>query len=127
MRSGAGVPGARLATGVHFVEERIVGVAGRSRPVESPGVLRVQRRIEPESPRQVGVGQIRHAERDGIDPAWNPGGIWSPVRLHRTGPVRLAALRVTCREVTDQRAAVELEARLDAAAPRQDRSSKEGA
>jgi beta-mannosidase len=53
---------------------------------------------------------------DGIDPAWNPGGIWAGVRLQRTGAVRLAALRVICREASDQRAALELEARLDATA-----------
>jgi beta-mannosidase len=52
---------------------------------------------------------------DGIDPSWNPGGIWAGVGLHQTGEVRLASLRVICREATDQRAAIDLEGRLDAA------------
>jgi beta-mannosidase len=53
---------------------------------------------------------------DGIDPAWNPGGIWAGVRLHRCGSVRLDTLRVLCREASDERATIELEAGLDAAA-----------
>jgi beta-mannosidase len=51
---------------------------------------------------------------DAIDPAYNPGGIWAPVRLTSTGPVRLAALRVLCREAGPERAALELEAILEA-------------
>src|SRR5262245_57216291 len=35
---------------------------------------------------------------DEIEPGWNPGGIWRPVRLAETGPVRIMALRVLCRE-----------------------------
>jgi beta-mannosidase len=50
---------------------------------------------------------------DCLDPEWNPGGLWRPVRLHETGPVRLAALRVLCREATPQRAVVVLRATLD--------------
>ena len=30
---------------------------------------------------------------DCSDPDWNPGGIWRPVRLERTGPVRISRLR----------------------------------
>ncbi|HLI02547.1 MAG TPA: hypothetical protein VKV06_17295, partial [Acidimicrobiales bacterium] len=52
---------------------------------------------------------------DAIDPAWNPGGIWAPVHVDLTGPVRIAALRVICREATAERAALEIDARLDAA------------
>ncbi len=49
--------------------------------------------------------------------SWNPGGIWAPVRLVETGPVRLAALRVACREATADRATLDLYARLDAVGP----------
>jgi beta-mannosidase len=48
-----------------------------------------------------------------IDPAWNPGGIWRPVRVTETGPVRIAALRVLCAEATPQRAVLALRAVLD--------------
>lgn len=47
------------------------------------------------------------------DPDWNPGGIWRPVRLTETGPVRIARLRVLCREATTERAVVMLRATLD--------------
>ena len=52
---------------------------------------------------------------DCFDPDWNPGGIWRPVRLHETGPVRLARLRVTCAEATSQLAILSFRAVLDAA------------
>ncbi len=48
-----------------------------------------------------------------LDPAWNPGGIWRPVRLTETGPVRIAKLRVLCREATHERAVVAFRATLD--------------
>ena len=44
---------------------------------------------------------------------WNPGGIWRPVRVTETGPVRIARLRVLCREATPERAVVALRATLD--------------
>ncbi|HET6965799.1 MAG TPA: hypothetical protein VFH58_13575 [Acidimicrobiales bacterium] len=50
---------------------------------------------------------------DCIDPDWNPGGIWAGVRIERTGPVRLSSLKVLCREASDERAMLELEAVLD--------------
>ncbi len=31
---------------------------------------------------------------DCLDPDWNPGGIWRPVRLEESGPVRISRLRV---------------------------------
>jgi beta-mannosidase len=49
------------------------------------------------------------------DPEWNPGGIWRPVRLTDTGPVRLARLRVLCAEATSERAQLDVRAVLDAA------------
>ena len=50
---------------------------------------------------------------DCFDADWNPGGIWRPVRLHTTGPVRIARLRVRCREATEARAVVSFRAALD--------------
>src|SRR6202035_5562525 len=52
---------------------------------------------------------------DCLDADWNPGGIWRPVHLEETGPVRIASLRVLCPEATAERAVVEVEAVLDAA------------
>jgi beta-mannosidase len=51
---------------------------------------------------------------DCFDRDWNPGGIWRPVRLLDTGPVRIAKLRVLCTDATDQRATMTLRATLDA-------------
>jgi beta-mannosidase len=48
-------------------------------------------------------------------PEHNPGGIWQPVRLHETGPVRIARLRVLCPEATPERAVLTFRAVLDAA------------
>ncbi|HEX9969677.1 MAG TPA: hypothetical protein VGB03_06025, partial [Acidimicrobiales bacterium] len=50
---------------------------------------------------------------DCVDPDWNPGGIWRPVRLTETGPVRIAALRTLCAEATPERAVVRFRAVLD--------------
>jgi beta-mannosidase len=47
---------------------------------------------------------------DCLDPDWNPGGIWRPVRVDVTGPVRIRDLRVLCREATPERAVVVLRA-----------------
>ena len=55
---------------------------------------------------------------DCLDPDWNPGGIWRPVRLSETGPVRISRLRVLCREATPERAVVALRATLDSAGSR---------
>jgi beta-mannosidase len=50
---------------------------------------------------------------DCLDPEWNPGGIWRPVRLTETGPVRIASLRVLCTEAGADRAVLALQAVLD--------------
>jgi beta-mannosidase len=50
---------------------------------------------------------------DCLDPEWNPGGIWRPVTVEETGPVRISRLRVLCREATEQRAVVGVRAVLD--------------
>jgi beta-mannosidase len=48
-----------------------------------------------------------------IDPAFNPGGIWAPVRIVRSGPVHLCSLRVVCAEAVPRRAVLDLVAVLD--------------
>lgn len=50
-----------------------------------------------------------------LDPAGNPGGIWRPVHLDESGPVRITALRVLCAEATAERAQLAVRAELDAA------------
>ena len=45
---------------------------------------------------------------DCLDPDWNPGGLWRPVRVTETGPVRIARLRALCREATPERAVLVL-------------------
>jgi beta-mannosidase len=55
---------------------------------------------------------------DCIDPLWNPGGIWRPVRVTETGPVRIARLRVLCREASPERAVLSFQATLNADAAR---------
>ena len=54
----------------------------------------------------------------GADPRWNPGGIWRPARVERTGPVRARSLRMLCRDATTERAVVALRAELDSDAAR---------
>ncbi len=55
---------------------------------------------------------------DGIDPSWNPGGLWRPVCIESSGPVRIDRLRVVCRDANDARAHLRLHARLDSDQPR---------
>ncbi len=55
---------------------------------------------------------------DCLDPTWNPGGIWRPVRLEHTGPVRARSLRVVCTDATAERAIVSFRAELDSDAAR---------
>lgn len=50
-----------------------------------------------------------------LDPDWNPGGLWRPVRLRHTGPVACRRLRVLCTEAGATRAVLSLDATLDAA------------
>jgi beta-mannosidase len=45
---------------------------------------------------------------DLFDPSWNPGGIWQPVRVHATGPVRIRHFRAICREATSESATLDL-------------------
>ena len=54
---------------------------------------------------------------DCLDPDWNPGGIWRPVRLTVTGPVRIARVRPLCTEANADAATFEIRAVLHADAP----------
>ncbi len=54
---------------------------------------------------------------DCLPRSWNPGGIWAPVALVETGPARVEALRVACREAGPERATLELWARIDSLGP----------
>ncbi|HEV7864129.1 MAG TPA: hypothetical protein VGR20_15570 [Acidimicrobiia bacterium] len=67
----------------------------------------------------------RHAKRmvtgvfshwDALDPDWNPGGLWRPVRVTDSGPVRLARLRCLCVEATEDRGRLLLSLTVDAPA-----------
>lgn len=51
---------------------------------------------------------------DCLDPDWNPGGIWRPVRLEESGAVRISRLRVLCHEATEEQAVLAVTATLDA-------------
>ncbi len=62
------------------------------------------------------TGAFQQAETG--DPLWNPGGLWRPVRIETTGPVRLDRLRVLCRDANEARAHLRLHGRLDSDAPR---------
>lgn len=57
------------------------------------------------------TGVFQAADAEGA--AAQPGGIWRPVRLHETGPVRIAVLRVLCTEATPERAVLAVVATLD--------------
>ena len=50
-----------------------------------------------------------------VDPSYNPGGIWAPVRLLQTGPVRATSLRLACTEARSGRAVLVVSAVLDSA------------
>jgi beta-mannosidase len=54
----------------------------------------------------------------GIDPSWNPGGLWRPVRIESTGPVRIDKLRVLCRDANEARAHLRFHGRLDSSQAR---------
>lgn len=50
---------------------------------------------------------------DGMDRTWNPGGLWRPVKVYDTGPVRADRFRVLCRDADESRAHLLLHADLD--------------
>ncbi|MEO1057585.1 MAG: hypothetical protein AAFY28_11785, partial [Actinomycetota bacterium] len=49
----------------------------------------------------------------------NPGGLWRPVLMYETGPVRIDRLRVICRDADHRRAHLRLVARVDSDDQRQ--------
>jgi len=53
---------------------------------------------------------------DVLDPDWNPGGLWRPVRVVESGPVRLSVLRCLCTEATEDRGRLLLSLTVDAPA-----------
>ncbi len=53
-----------------------------------------------------------------VGPEWNPGGIWRPVTVDVTGPVRIDRCRVLCRDANDTRAHLRVTARVDSDAAR---------
>jgi beta-mannosidase len=78
--------------------------------------LGVELTCRPEADRSA-KRNITGAFQDGanLDRTWNPGGIWRPVHLERTGPVRIRHLRVLCTDASDTAATVAFRAVLDAA------------
>lgn len=54
-----------------------------------------------------------------LDHSSNPGGIWRPVRIEHSGPVRISTLRVRCTEATPERARLEMTAELDSTSARE--------
>jgi len=50
---------------------------------------------------------------DLLDQDWTPGGIWRPVHLEQSGPVRIRHWRLRCTEVTDLAATLALRLVLD--------------
>jgi beta-mannosidase len=51
---------------------------------------------------------------DNLDPDWNPGGLWRPVRIVETGLARLARMRCVCVEATEERGCLPLDLTIDA-------------
>lgn len=54
-----------------------------------------------------------YADASVTPPGGNAGGIWRPVALEETGPVRVCRLRVLCREADGDAAALEIVAMID--------------
>ena len=50
---------------------------------------------------------------DLLDQTWNPGGIWRPVRIERSGRIRIRHLRVLCRDARADSATVFVRAVVD--------------
>ncbi|MGD9998517.1 MAG: glycoside hydrolase family 2 protein [Ilumatobacteraceae bacterium] len=76
------------------------------------------RQRDPRSKRNI-TGVLQDGES--YDREWNPGGLWRPVAIDVTGPVRIDHCRVLCRDANDARAHLRLHARLDSDAPRRAR------
>jgi len=85
----------QLATG----GEHVLAIEVASPAPRSPG-----------SRRTVG-GVFSHG--DGLDPEWNPGGIWRPLRVVETGPARVARLRCLCTEATADHGRLQVDLTVD--------------
>jgi beta-mannosidase len=87
--------------------------------LSSDHVLAVELSCSPQRDRDA-KRNITGVLQDGesFDRTWNPGGLWRPVRIDITGPVRIDRCRVLCRDANDTRAHLRLHARLDSDAPR---------
>jgi beta-mannosidase len=70
---------------------------------------------DPDAKRNV-TGVLQDGES--FDRTWNPGGLWRPVTIDVTGPVKIERCRVLCRDANDTRAHLRLQARLDSDAAR---------
>lgn len=64
-------------------------------------------------PGQRGRRNITGVLQGVIDKTWNPGGLWQPVRIEATGPVRMQGLRVLCRDASEARAHLRFHGKLD--------------
>lgn len=79
-------------------------------------VLAVEVACTPQTDRRTNVTGVLQAW-NGLEPTWNPGGLWRPVRMYDTGPVRIDRLRALCRDADDRRAHVVFSATFDSDAP----------
>jgi len=87
---------------------------GRDDPTRREHVLAVEVACprEPDRTAKRSVSGV-FAHWDAMDPALAPGGIWRPVRVRDTGPVRIARLRVICTEAGPERGRLLLDLTLD--------------
>jgi beta-mannosidase len=87
---------------------------GREDPGRREHLLAVEVACPPESDRTAkrSVSGV-FAHWDAMDPGLAPGGIWRPVRVRDTGPLRIARLRVICTEASPERGRLLLDLTLD--------------
>ena len=79
-------------------------------------VLAVEVACAPQGDKRTNVTGVLQSW-DGLGPAWNPGGLWRPVLMYDTGPVRIDRLRALCRDADERRAHVVFSATFDSDAP----------
>ncbi len=101
--------------GYFFPQEFEVTGALSARPEHLLGIEATCTRPTDRTAKKNITGVFQHW--DCVDPDWNPGGLWRPIHIERTGSVRIRRLRVTCREATEARAVVAFRAVLDVAEP----------
>lgn len=61
------------------------------------------------------TGSFQHSTW--LDPTWNPGGLWRPVRLESSGVLRIRHARVRCLEADAHRATLAMRAVVDTTVP----------